>query len=53
MCITKSKNNIKTVFDKHVIEELDFETVSQKSSHWYTDITTKKVFMELDAERTV
>ena len=48
MCITKSKNDIQTLFNKHTIEELDFVKIDQKSSHWFTDITTKRAFMEHD-----
>ena len=42
--ITKSKNDIKEMFDKHTINELDFTKVSQKESGWETDITVKKLY---------
>ena len=48
MCITKSKSDITDMFNRHVIDELNYEKVSQKESNWYTDMTTKKIFMELD-----
>lgn len=48
MCITKSKDNVKEMFDRHTVDELDFEKVSQKKSNWFTDETTKRVLMELD-----
>ena len=48
MCITKSKNNIEEMFNRHTIDELGFEKVSQKDSNWFVDFTTKKAFMELD-----
>ena len=28
--------------------ELYYEKVSQKTSNWFTDMTTKRIFMELD-----
>ena len=48
MCITKSKTNIDDLFNKHTIDELYYEKVSQKTSNWFTDMTTKRIFMELD-----
>jgi hypothetical protein len=48
MCITKTSKNIDEMFNRHTIDELDYEKVSQKTSNWSTDRTTKKVFMELD-----
>ena len=50
MCITKSKDNISELFNKHTIDELSYEVVSQKKSNWYLDKTTKRAFMELDGE---
>lgn len=44
MCITKSKDNITPLFEKHVIDGLRFEQVSQKTSNWGTDLTVKKLF---------
>ena len=49
MCITKSKDNVTAMFNRHTIDELGFEKVSQKSSNYLTDVTTKKVFHELDS----
>ena len=49
MCITKSKDNVTAMFNRHTIDELGFEKVSQKSSNWFTDLTTKRVFDELDS----
>jgi len=49
MCITKSKENINPLFTKHVVEDLTYEVVPQKESNWDIDITTKKVFQDLDA----
>ena len=46
--VTKSKNDISSMFNKHTIEDLSFEKIKQKSSNWYTDKTTKRAFMELD-----
>ena len=51
MCITKSKNDIDTLFKQHVIDELEYKSVSQKKSNWYTDLTTKRIFMELDESK--
>ena len=48
MCITKSKSDITDMFDRHTIDELEFTKVTQKESNWFTDITTKRIFMELD-----
>ena len=48
MCVTKSKTSIDDLFNKHTIDELTYENVSQKTSDWITDITTKRIFMELD-----
>ena len=48
MCITKSKSDITDMFDRHTIDELEFTKVSQKESNWFTDMTTKRIFMELD-----
>ena len=48
MCITKSKTDITDMFNKHTIDELNFHKVSQKSSDWFYDKTTKRAFMELD-----
>ena len=48
MCITKSKDNITDLFNRHTIEELNFTTITQKNSHWVSDITTKRAFEELD-----
>tara|TARA_Y100000004_G_scaffold33001_1_gene34870 strand:- start:523 stop:861 length:339 start_codon:yes stop_codon:yes gene_type:complete len=48
MCITKSKNDISEMFNRHTIDEVGFEKVSQKESNWFTDFTTKRAFMELD-----
>ena len=50
MCITKSKDNISELFNKHTIDELSYEVVSQKKSNWYLDKTTKRAFMELDGK---
>ena len=50
MCITKSKDNFSELFNKHTIDELSYEVVSQKKSNWYLDKTTKRAFMELDGE---
>ena len=44
MCITKSKTDISQMFHKHVIDELDYEKVSQKKSAWETDLTVKRMF---------
>ena len=49
MCITKSKDNVTAMFDRHTIDELEYHKVSQKKSNWATDLTTRKVFEELDA----
>ena len=51
MCITKSKTNIDEMFNKHTIEELNYEKVSQKTSNWFTDMTTKRIFMDLDSKK--
>ena len=51
MCITKSKNDIDTLFKQHVIDELEYKSVSQKKSNWFTDLTTKRIFMELDESK--
>ena len=32
------------MFNRHVIDELDYEKVSQKESNWKTDLTVKKLF---------
>ena len=48
MCITKSKTNIREMFDRHTIKELDFEKISQKESNWATDLTMKKLFQGVD-----
>ena len=48
MCITKSKSDITDMFDRHTIDELEFTKVTQKESNWFTDMTTKRIFMELD-----
>ena len=48
MCITKSKDNIRELFDRHTIDELDYTIVDQKQSHWFTDMTTKRAFIEHD-----
>ena len=44
MCITKSKDSIDEMFNRHVIDELNYEKVSQKTSDWNTDLTVKKLF---------
>ena len=44
MCITKSKSNISDLFNKHVIEELDFVKIPQKDSSWEKDLTVKRMF---------
>lgn len=44
MCITKSKTNISSMFNDHVIEELNFKKIPQKNSNFYTDITVKRLF---------
>ena len=44
MCITKSKSNITDMFNRHVIDELCYEKVSQKESSWETDLTVKRMF---------
>jgi MoaA/NifB/PqqE/SkfB family radical SAM enzyme len=49
MCVTKSKEDINPMFTKHVVNDLTYNVVSQKESNWDIDITTKKVFQELDA----
>jgi hypothetical protein len=49
MCVTKSKEDIGPMFTKHVVNDLTYNVVSQKESNWDIDITTKKVFEELDA----
>ena len=49
MCVTKSKENISPMFTKHVVDDLTYNVISQKESNWDIDITTKKVFQELDA----
>ena len=49
MCVTKTSQNIEPMFTKHVVDDLTYEIVSQKESNWETDLTTKKVFEELDA----
>jgi ribosomal protein S2 len=36
------------MFNRHTIDELGFEKVEQQSSNWFTDMTTKRAFMELD-----
>ena len=41
MCITKTSKNIDEMFNRHTIDELNYEVVSQKESNWYTDITIK------------
>lgn len=48
MCITKSKNNISTMFEKHVIDGMKYHSILQKSSNWETDLHTKKLFQDLD-----
>ena len=48
MCITKSKTDITEMFNRHTIDELNYVKVEQKTSDWFTDITTKRAFMELD-----
>jgi len=48
MCITKSKDNIRESFDRHTIDELNYTVVNQKQSHWFTDMTTKRAFIEHD-----
>ena len=47
MCITKSKNNIDEMFNRHTIDDLGYFKLDQKESNWLTDITTKRVFDEL------
>ena len=49
MCVTKTSQNIEPMFTKHVVKGLTYDIVSQKESNWDIDITTKKVFQELDA----
>jgi hypothetical protein len=49
MCVTKTSQNIEPMFTKHVVKDLTYDIVSQKESNWDIDITTKKVFQELDA----
>ena len=49
MCVTKAKENISPTFTKHVVDDLTYNVISQKESNWDIDITTKKVFQELDA----
>ena len=42
--ITKSKNDISEMFNRHTIDELKYVSVEQKESHWATDLTVKKLF---------
>ena len=44
MCITKTSKNIDEMFNRHTIDELNYEIVSQKESNWETDLTIKKLF---------
>jgi len=48
MCITKSKNDITTMFSDHVIDELDFIKIPMQESSWTVDKTTKRMFEEVD-----
>ena len=48
MCITKSKTDIEDLFNRHTIDQLGFEKISQKESDWYTDMTTKRAFNEFE-----
>lgn len=47
MCITKSKNDIDTMFDAHVVNELSYSKIERKISNWECDITVKKLFENL------
>ena len=49
MCITKSKDNIDEMFNRHTIDDLNYFKLDQKESNWETDITTKKLFNELES----